>query len=183
MVFVNVTVDVPSSSSSDKPHHPPGHPLHELSKKSSFRVISKVDHNFNLTIKGGKVLLARSNPKDLHQHWYKEEKYGGTVKDQNGHPSFALVNKATGQALKHSKGHTHPMELVAYNPKIMDMSILWTQGADWGDDYRVIRMVNNTGLHIDAAGADINGAHDGTNIVCWNWNRGNPKQLWKIAHF
>jgi len=34
------------------------------------------------------------------------------VKDKDGYPSFALVNKVTGEAIKHSIGATHP---VRYN--------------------------------------------------------------------
>jgi len=42
----------------------------------------------------------------LWQHWYKDEKYSTKVKDSDGYPSFSLVNKATGQAVKHSvAGH------------------------------------------------------------------------------
>lgn len=37
----------------------------------------------------------------LLQHWYKDEKYSTKVKDEDGYPSFALVNKATGKAMKH----------------------------------------------------------------------------------
>lgn len=45
----------------------------------------------------------------LLQHWVKDEKYSTEVKDQNGFPSFSLVNKATGQIMKHSVGATHPV--------------------------------------------------------------------------
>jgi len=31
------------------------------------------------------------------------------VKDSDGCPAFALVNKATGQAMKHSIGEAHPV--------------------------------------------------------------------------
>jgi len=43
------------------------------------------------------------------QHWYKDEKYSTRVKDEEGCPAFSLVNKATGEALKHSIGVTHPV--------------------------------------------------------------------------
>lgn len=43
------------------------------------------------------------------QHWYKDEKYSTRVKDEEGFPCFALVNKATGQAIKHSIGASHPV--------------------------------------------------------------------------
>lgn len=45
----------------------------------------------------------------LLQHWFKDEKYSTRVKDQEGFPAFSLVNKATGEAIKHSIGATHPV--------------------------------------------------------------------------
>lgn len=43
------------------------------------------------------------------QHWIKDEKYSTRVKDKEGFPSFALINKATGQAIKHAVGATQPV--------------------------------------------------------------------------
>lgn len=53
------------------------------------------------------------------QHWYKDEKYSTSVKDEERFPSFALVNKATGQALKHSIGATHPVRFLLPMIKIL----------------------------------------------------------------
>ncbi|MCI51363.1 hydroxyproline-rich glycoprotein family protein, partial [Trifolium medium] len=44
----------------------------------------------------------------LLQHWYKDEKWSTRVKDKDGYPAFALVNKVTGEAIKHSIAATHP---------------------------------------------------------------------------
>ncbi|KAL5995016.1 hypothetical protein ACLOJK_025074 [Asimina triloba] len=52
---------------------------------------------------------ARSRTTHGDSHWIKDEKYSTRVKDEDGYPSFALVNKVTGEALKHSIGATHPM--------------------------------------------------------------------------
>jgi len=49
------------------------------------------------------------------QHWYKDEKYSTRVKDQEGCPAFSLVNKATGEALKHSIGASHPVRSFFYS--------------------------------------------------------------------
>jgi len=38
----------------------------------------------------------------LLQHWYKDERFATKAKDEQGHHSFALLNKATGQVIKHS---------------------------------------------------------------------------------
>lgn len=145
------------------------------------------------------------------QHWYKDEKYSTRVKDAEGHPCFALVNKATGEAMKHSVGATQPVRtlslpflggvsllsmlficlwwylqvnLVRYDPDTLDESVLWTESKDMGDGYRTIRMVNNVGLNVDAFHGDSKsgGVRDGTTIVLWDWNKGD-NQLWKIFPF
>ncbi|PPR88297.1 hypothetical protein GOBAR_AA32392 [Gossypium barbadense] len=46
-----------------------------------------------------------------HHLWYKDDKFGSNVKDEEGFPSFALVNKATGLALKHASGATQLLEI------------------------------------------------------------------------
>ena len=43
------------------------------------------------------------------QHWYKDMRHSTRVKDEEGHPAFALVNRATGLAVKHSLGQSHPV--------------------------------------------------------------------------
>lgn len=51
----------------------------------------------------------------MFQHWFKDEKYSTRIKDEAGYPSFALVNKATGQAVKHSIGDTHPVSFAPHS--------------------------------------------------------------------
>ncbi|GLT87376.1 hypothetical protein SLE2022_054620 [Rubroshorea leprosula] len=156
----------------------------DLSKKPTMKVYCKAEPNFSLTLRDGKVILARSNPDDAFQHWYKDEKYSTRVKDEEGFPCFALVNKATGQALKHSVGDTHPVQLIPYNADVLDESILWTESKDVGAGYRAVRMVNNIRLNVDAFHGDekSGGVHDGTTIVLWQWNKGD-NQLWKIVPY
>ncbi|XWS58472.1 hypothetical protein CRYUN_Cryun08bG0036800 [Craigia yunnanensis] len=84
----------------------------DLSKKPTVKVYCKADTNFNLTIRDGKVILAPSDPSDEFQHWYKGEKFSTRVKDEEGFPSFSLVNKVTGQAIKHSIGASHPVRIL-----------------------------------------------------------------------
>ncbi|XP_073142318.1 ricin B-like lectin R40G3 [Henckelia pumila] len=168
----------PSSDHHETPHHGGG----GIAGKPSVKLYSKAETNFALTIRDGKVILAPSDPSDPHQHWIKEEKYSTKVKDEEGFPSFALINKATGQAMKHAIGATHPVQLTPYNPDTVDESILWTESKDLGDGYRTIRMVNNIKLNVDAFNGDANhgGVHDGTTIVLWEWKKGD-NQRWKIA--
>ncbi|BFG37438.1 hypothetical protein CerSpe_237120 [Prunus speciosa] len=176
-----------SHHTSHTSHLPSFHPHASssyFSNKPTFRVFTKADPNFSLAITEGKVILARSHETDDFQHWYKDEKYSTSVKDEERFPSFALVNKATGQALKHSIGATHPVQLIPYNPDILDESILWTESADLGDGFRTVRMVNNIRLNLDAFHGDkkSGGVHDGTIIVLWNKNKGD-NQRWKIVTY
>ncbi|XP_043711600.1 ricin B-like lectin R40G3 [Telopea speciosissima] len=163
-------------------HHNHGGSGSELLNKPTSRVYSKAEPGYSLTVRDGHVILARSNENDPFQHWIKDEKYSTRVKDQEGFPSFSLVNKATGQAMKHSIGATHPVQLISYNPDVLDESVLWTESKDLGDGFRTIRMVNNIRLNLDAFHGDQNhgGVHDGTTIVLWEWKKGD-NQRWKIS--
>uniref|UniRef100_A0A453AN52 Uncharacterized protein n=1 Tax=Aegilops tauschii subsp. strangulata TaxID=200361 RepID=A0A453AN52_AEGTS len=55
--------------------------------------------------------------------WYKDMRHSTRVSDAEGHPAFALVNKATGLAVKHSLGQSHPVKLIPYNPEYLDESL------------------------------------------------------------
>ncbi|KAL6511737.1 hypothetical protein OROGR_021334 [Orobanche gracilis] len=182
------TVGNPHHHNPHTPHFPPvihhhtHHVVDEFANRPSVKMYCKAETNYSLTIRDGKVILARSNPSDPFQHWVKDEKWSTRVKDEEGFPSFALINKATGQAMKHSIGATHPVQLVDYNPNVLDESILWTESKDLGDGHRAIRMVNNIRLNVDAFNGDKNhgGVHDGTKIVLWEWKKGD-NQRWKIV--
>ncbi|CAN1233567.1 Ricin B-like lectin EULS3 [Linum perenne] len=164
-------------------HHSSGPvPGLDLASKPSHKVYSKANPDFNLTIRDGKVLMARADPHDPYQSWFKDERYSTRVKDEEGSPCFALVNKATGQAMKHSVGASHPVQLIPYKPDMLDESVLWAQSKDMGEGFRTIRMVNNIRLNVDAFHGDkkSGGVRDGTTIVLWQWNKGD-NQLWKIV--
>ncbi|CAH9112516.1 unnamed protein product [Cuscuta epithymum] len=161
------------------------HPhLPEISNRPTVRVFCKAGTNHSLSIRNGKVILAPTDLSDEYQHWIKDEKLSTKVKDEEGLPSFALVNKVTGEAIKHSIGATQPVQLTPYNPSHLDESILWTESKDTGDGYKAIRMVNNIRLNMDAfhGDEDHGGVHDGTTIVLWEWTKGK-NQKWKIIPY
>ncbi|KAL7595403.1 hypothetical protein Lser_V15G28744 [Lactuca serriola] len=166
-------------------HHVSHQTTHQTPKytdnKPTVRFYSKIKTNYSLTIRNGEVVLAPTNPSDHHQHWIKEEKFSTRVKDEEGFPSFALVNKATGQALKHATGAAKPVQLTEYNPDKLDESVLWTQSKDLGDGFHAVRMVNKIKLNVDASIGDT-GIHDGTKILCWEWTKGD-NQRWTTAPF
>ena len=78
-----------------------------------FKIFCRANENYCLAVRNGAVVLAPTNPKDEHQHWYKDMRFSTRVKDEEGMPAFALVNKATGLAIKHSLGQSHPVSALA----------------------------------------------------------------------
>ncbi|KAG6401002.1 hypothetical protein SASPL_137847 [Salvia splendens] len=164
-------------------HHnspPPVHHSGDIFTRPSVKMYCKADSTYSLSISHGKVILVRSNPSDPLQHWIKDDKYSHTVRDRDGLPSFALINKATGQALKHSIGPNHPLQLVQYNPNTLDESILWAE-KELGDGYQAVRMVNNIRLNFEALHGERHhgGVHDGTTVVLGEWKSGE-NQRWRV---
>ncbi|KAG8079289.1 hypothetical protein GUJ93_ZPchr0007g3856 [Zizania palustris] len=173
-------------------HH--GHGQHE---QSTFKIFCRADEGYCLTVRHDAVVLAPANPRQgriyidrvsdlikllsMAQHWCKDMRFSTKVKDEENHPAFALVNRATGLAIKHSLGQSHPVKLVPYNAEYEDESVLWTESNDVGKDFRCIRMVNNIHLNFDAfhGDKDHGGVHDGTTVVLWEWCKGH-NQSWKI---
>ncbi|KAK3446354.1 hypothetical protein EUGRSUZ_A02072 [Eucalyptus grandis] len=80
-----------------------------FANKPTYKVYCKAEPNYSLTIRDSKVILAPSDSSDPYQKWYKDEKFSTRVKDEDGFPCFSLVNKATGEAIKHSVGASHPL--------------------------------------------------------------------------
>ncbi|KAJ6812120.1 ricin B-like lectin R40C1 [Iris pallida] len=156
----------------------------ELTRHPTVRIYTKAEENYSLTVRNGEVVLAPANPRDEYQHWIKDMRHSTRVKDEEGFPSFALINKATGQALKHSLGPHQPIRVIPYNPDFLDESILWSESKDLGDSFRCIRMVNNIRLNFDAfhGDEDHGGVHDGTTVVLYEWFKGK-NQRWKIAPY
>ncbi|XP_058098830.1 ricin B-like lectin R40G3 [Magnolia sinica] len=145
---------------------------------ATVRVSCRGKKDYSLSVRDGMVVLAKADPTDELQHWIKDLKYSTRVKDASGLPSFSLINKATGLALKHSIGDTLPAQLSPHNPYVLDQSILWTEyGA--GDGFNAIRMVNNIALNLDAFNEVSGPSHDSTIVGIWKWS-GGDNQKWKI---
>ncbi|KAL9224442.1 hypothetical protein vseg_000471 [Gypsophila vaccaria] len=157
-----------------------------LANKPSYKIYCKAGgERFAITIRDGKVVLTHPNSFDPAQNWYKDERYSTKVKDEERHPSFILVNKATAQAVKHSVAG-YPVQLVPYNPAALDESIMWTESKDLGSGFRTIRTVNNVGLVMDAWNADKDhgGIRDGTVVALYKcWKGDNQNQQWKFVSY
>ena len=78
-------------------------------QEPTFKIFCRADEAYCLTIRHEAVVLAPTNPRDEYQHWFKDMRHSNRIKDEEGYPAFALVNKVTGEAIKHSQGEGHPV--------------------------------------------------------------------------
>jgi hypothetical protein len=80
-----------------------------LPSESTVRVYCKAGDGYSLTVRNGAVCLAPTNPRDDFQHWIKDMRHSTSIKDEEGYPAFALVNKVTSESIKHSRGQSYPV--------------------------------------------------------------------------
>ncbi|GLJ53191.1 hypothetical protein SUGI_1133550 [Cryptomeria japonica] len=146
------------------------------------RVCSKANPDYALGIRDGRAMLVYYNPSDPTQQWVKDKSWSNRVRDAVGHPAFELVNKATGQALRHAPAACQEVLLTKYEGGSYDESVLWSESEDMGYGYKTIRMANDIGLNLDAFQGDRKhgGIQEGTRVVLWKWNK-QDNQLWKIS--
>ncbi|EEE58979.1 hypothetical protein OsJ_10681 [Oryza sativa Japonica Group] len=146
-----------------------GSPSPSPGMEHAFRIQCRASDDLSLAIVNGEV-------------WHKDVRYSAGLKDEAGRLAFALVNKATGEAIKHSFGYNHPVRLVKFEPGYLDESVLWTESEDTGDGFHRIHMINNADYIFDAEEAVplCDGARDGTRLILFRWN-GGDNQLWRMA--
>uniref|UniRef100_A0A0C9QRF8 TSA: Wollemia nobilis Ref_Wollemi_Transcript_12803_856 transcribed RNA sequence n=1 Tax=Wollemia nobilis TaxID=56998 RepID=A0A0C9QRF8_9CONI len=168
---------IPSKYNYAEPHRRQSLPQGQI-----VRVCSKANPDYALGIRDGRVILVYYNPSDPTQQWVKDDSWSTRVRDAVGHPAFCLVNKATGQALRHAVGPCQEVLLTRYEAGSYDEDVMWSESEDMGCGYRTIRMANNIGLNLDAFQGDRRhgGVMEGTTAVLWKWNK-QENQLWKIA--
>jgi len=99
-------------------------PLAGLEAEPTCRIYCKADEGFSVTICDGNICLAPTDPDDVYQHWIQDKRPGNMIRDEDGYPAFALVNKVTGDAIRGSKGDDPFTTLVQYNPFYLDVSVL-----------------------------------------------------------
>jgi len=105
----------------------------------------------------------------------------GQVTDSTGAHAFALINKATGQALKHAPGDLEQCLLTEYDPESRDESVLWTQSEDMGEGYHCVRMANKITSNLDVLRGDkkSGGVKEGSPVILFAWKK-QDNQIWKI---
>ncbi|XP_057856752.1 ricin B-like lectin R40C1 [Cryptomeria japonica] len=134
--------------------------------------------NFN-----GQVAMSPANESDPNQQWIMDTSWGVKIKDEAGFPAFALVNRATGQALRHGLAEKERVTLGPYHPDDLNEAVLFTQSADVGKGYQCIRPVNDISLNLDAKVKDDKhhgGLREGAEVVLFKWHK-KESQKWKIT--
>ncbi|CAN6221654.1 unnamed protein product [Urochloa humidicola] len=112
------------------------------------RIYCKTGEGFSVTVRDGTVCVAPTDADDVYQHWIQDKRPGSRIKDEDGFPAFALINRVTGDAIRGSEGDG--LKLVPYNPFYLDISVLWTTSWDMGHGFRCIHLVDNANLNLDA---------------------------------
>eukprot|EP00246_Nothoceros_aenigmaticus_P009512 TRINITY_DN25085_c0_g1_i1.p1 TRINITY_DN25085_c0_g1~~TRINITY_DN25085_c0_g1_i1.p1 ORF type:complete len:286 (-),score=53.61 TRINITY_DN25085_c0_g1_i1:324-1181(-) len=137
---------------------------------------------FNLTAEGSTVVLSKAKEDDATQMWYKDDSSGDRVRDSEGHVAFALVNKASRLALKHSADDSEQVTLASFEEGALDDSLLWTLSSDVGDGYKAIRPVTNPKLNLDADHADKEhgGVKESNRLILYKWKK-QDNQKWKLG--
>ena len=99
------------------------------------------------------------------------------------HPEFALVNEATGLALRHAVAAGKPVRLIEYNPD--DKEIWWS--ITHSDGYSTLGYINKMIEHLYLEAIRLIGATEGDwQIICARNNKQNKQddqddQLWKFS--
>ena len=147
--------------------------LPRLPQGQVVKLFCKSNPDYSLGVRDGQVMLVYYNPSDPTQQWIKDDSWSNRVRDAVGHPSFCLVNKATGQALRHAQAACQEVLLARYEAGSFDEDVMWTESEDMGYGFRTIRMANNIGLNLDAFQGDRKhgGIREGTRAVLWTWNK------------
>ncbi|KAL6660417.1 hypothetical protein ACP70R_001963 [Stipagrostis hirtigluma subsp. patula] len=116
-----------------------------------FKIFCRAAGGRCLTVRDGRVVLALPSLADEHQQWFKDLRFSRLAKDEEGNPSFALVNKATGLAIRHYLGHGHQVRLAKLVPDFLDESVLWTESRDVCWESGRIRTLHDTRLNLEAS--------------------------------
>ncbi|OEL36525.1 hypothetical protein BAE44_0002457 [Dichanthelium oligosanthes] len=118
-------------------------------------------------------------------HWVQDFSSAGTVTDDEGQRAFALVNKATGQALVNkniispSDNQVH-VQLAPYTSDVrVDLSMLWTLGAaDLGGGFREVRVLRDITQTLNGL---LGNVKDGTVVGVHPSRPAAANAVWKFA--
>jgi len=146
------------------------------------RLHCKADPNFSLAVVPGQgPVMKPTDPRDDYQVWYKDERLGTRVKDETGATSFSLINKVTGEALRHAPEDLKQCLLAHYNENAMDETLWWSMSEDMGLGYRCVRMATKITRNLDVLRGDkkSGGVKDGSPVITFAWKK-QDNQIWKM---
>ncbi|KAJ3684713.1 hypothetical protein LUZ61_013877 [Rhynchospora tenuis] len=149
----------------------------KFQQDSMITISSGRKEGYNLTVRDEAVVLAPADPKNEYQIWIKDTFYAKQVKDQDGKQAFALVNKATGKAMKHGFGLGYLVQLAEIDQNYLDSSLLWTE-SDKGSSFREIRMQSNTSAVFHAFYVDEEDLNKA--LLTLESRNGSTDQSWKF---
>lgn len=143
----------------------------------------KANPDFSLAVVPGQgPVMKHTDPDDDYQIWYKDETMSTRVKDETGASAFALINKATGQAMRHAPEDLKQCLLAEYEPNGYDESVWWTMSEDMGHGYRCIRLANKITRNLDVLRGDkkSGGVKEGSPVITFAWKK-QDNQIWKMT--
>lgn len=147
------------------------------------RLHTKADPNFSLAVVPGQgPVMKHTDPNDDYQVWYKDESMSTRVKDETGASSFSLINKVTGEALRHPSEDLKQCLLAEYEANVRDESVWWTMSEDMGQGYRCIRMATKITRNLDVLRGDkkSGGVKEGSPVITFAWKK-QENQIWKMT--
>eukprot|EP00252_Welwitschia_mirabilis_P013992 TRINITY_DN3099_c0_g1_i4.p1 TRINITY_DN3099_c0_g1~~TRINITY_DN3099_c0_g1_i4.p1 ORF type:complete len:285 (+),score=-0.51 TRINITY_DN3099_c0_g1_i4:161-1015(+) len=150
------------------------------------KIYCEANPDYNLAHCDGDVKMAVANESDPNQQWIMDTSWGVKSKDSAGFPAFALINRATGQAIRHSRTVDEKISLGPYHPDDLNEAVLFTQSADVGNGYQCIRPVYDISLNLDAApdksyhkNHSVN-ISEGAEVSLTKWTK-KESQKWRIT--
>ncbi|KAF7034011.1 hypothetical protein CFC21_045082 [Triticum aestivum] len=141
---------------------------------------SRMSDDSVVAIINGEVVMTNANRSDERQLWWKHLIYEDGLKDEAGNPGFVLVNKGTGDALKHPPmDPSRWIETIKFDQAHLDESIQWAESGDLGAGFRQIYRINKIDYHLNAYGGS---AQEGTRLQLYPANgQIFNNELWKIT--
>ncbi|XP_057856733.2 ricin B-like lectin R40C1 isoform X1 [Cryptomeria japonica] len=147
------------------------------------KIYCEANPDYHLANFNGHVVMTAANESDPNQQWIMDTAWSVRAKDEAGFPAFALINRATGQALRHGRSENERVILGPYHIDDLNEAVLFAQSADVGRGYQCIRPVNNILINLEAMFQDDKhhrGVHEGAAVALFKWNK-KETQKWKIS--
>ncbi|XP_044962028.1 ricin B-like lectin EULS3 [Hordeum vulgare subsp. vulgare] len=139
------------------------------------RLYCRTDTDLNAAARDGRVLLVTADPNDESQHWFQYYDIVGKLTDDQGRRAFALVNRATGQAMVNK---TSNVCLVDYSDQRVEISMMWSMGVKLPNGFSEVRMLTDTSCTLNV----VNGwVQEDALIGLYSPEPHNDHAIWRIV--